>query len=83
MLLFIKGFFLSKTELSSYTTEFIPGCCETSFVKAIHLNLFTLASGRLFGQWQKAGTFFTKISQEQSLGHILKFFSEASRARLS
>jgi hypothetical protein len=50
---------------------------ETSFVNAVNKNFLpnlTCASGRLFRNGQKAATFFTKISQEQSLGHILKFF---------
>jgi hypothetical protein len=51
------------------------GFLETSFVTAINLSLFTLASGRLFRQGQKVATFFTKIPQKQSLCHILKFFS--------
>jgi hypothetical protein len=34
-----------------------------------------LASDRLFRQGQKEGTFFIKISQEKSLGHIIKFSS--------
>ena len=55
---------------------------ETSFVNAINLSLFTLASGKTLRQRQKAATFFTKIPQKQSLGHILKFFStETSWAR--
>lgn len=36
---------------------------------------FILASGRLFRQGQKATPLFTKISQEQFLGNVLKFFS--------
>jgi hypothetical protein len=40
------------------------GFLEISFVNAINLNFFTLASGRLFRPEQKAATFFTKISQE-------------------
>jgi len=54
---------------SNHTTEFTP-----SFFKAINLNHFTLTSGTLFGQRQKAATFFPEIPQKQSLGHILKFF---------
>jgi hypothetical protein len=42
------------------------GFFETSFVNAINLSLFTLASGRLFRQGQKVATFFTKIPQKQS-----------------
>jgi hypothetical protein len=49
-------------------------CCLTSFINAINLSLFTLASGRLFRQGQNVATFFTKIPQNQSLCHILKFF---------
>jgi hypothetical protein len=39
-------------------TKFILGFSETSFVNAIKINLFTLASGRLFRQRQKVATFF-------------------------
>jgi hypothetical protein len=56
------------------TTKSLLGFFETSFVNAINTNLFTLDSGRLFRQEQKAATLFTKIPQKQSLGHILKFF---------
>jgi hypothetical protein len=74
--------FFIRMIFSNNTTEFIPGCFETSFFKAININLFILASGRLFGQWQKAATFLTQIPQKQSLGHTLKFFStETSWAR--
>jgi hypothetical protein len=43
-------------------TKPILGIFETSFVNAINLNLFTLASDRLFRQGQKAAIFFTKTS---------------------
>jgi hypothetical protein len=56
------------------------GYFEISFVNAINLNLFTLASGRLFREEQNVTTFYTKLSK-QSLGHILKFSSEISSAR--
>jgi hypothetical protein len=46
------------------------------FASAIGPNLFNLDSGKLFRQGQKTVTFFTKISQEQSLGNIVKIFSE-------
>jgi hypothetical protein len=49
---------------------------ETSFINAFDMSLFTLALARLFRQGQKAAMFFTKIPQKQSLGHILKFFTE-------
>jgi hypothetical protein len=53
------------------------------FVNEININLLNFASGRLLKQEQRAATFYTKISQEQFLGHILKFFSsKTSRARL-
>jgi hypothetical protein len=42
-------------------TEFILGCFEILVAHAIKLNLFTLASGRLFEQEKKTTTFFTKI----------------------
>jgi hypothetical protein len=74
LFLFIITLFI-RINFSNYTTEFIPGCFETLFVKTIHLNLFALASGGLFRQWQKATMFFIKISPKQSLGHILTFFS--------
>jgi len=57
-------------------TKSMLGVSESSFVNAINLSLFT--SGRLFRQGQKAATIFTKISQKQSLNHMLKFFSETS-----
>ena len=67
---------------SNQRIKTLLGFFETSFVNAINLSLFTLASGRLFRQCQKVATFFTKISQKQYLGYILKFFSsEASWAR--
>jgi hypothetical protein len=56
-------------------TKFLLGFFETSLVNGSNINLFTLASGRLFREGQKAATFFTKIPQKQSLGHPLKFFS--------
>lgn len=60
--------------------ESIWGCFEMSSVNEINkLQIFPLASHRHFGQGQKAATFFNKISQEQSLGHILPFFSNQSR----
>jgi hypothetical protein len=54
------------------------GVSETSLVNAINLSYFTLASGR---QGQKVATFFTKIPQKQTLGHIFKFFIETFWAR--
>jgi hypothetical protein len=45
-------------------TKSLLGFFEASFVNAINTNLFTLASGRLFRQGQKAATFFTKIPQK-------------------
>jgi hypothetical protein len=57
-------------------TKSLLGSFEISFVNSIDLRFFTLASGRLFRQGQKAAIFFTKISQNLSLGHILKFFTE-------
>ena len=77
VLLFIKMLFI-RVGCSNHTTEFVPGCFETSFVKATKLNLFSLASGRLFGQWRKVAIFLTKASQKQSLGHILTFFTKIS-----
>jgi hypothetical protein len=61
-------------------TKSLLGFFETSFVNAININLFTLDSGRLFRQGQKAATLFTKIPQKQSLGHILKFFSTETKS---
>jgi hypothetical protein len=63
-------------------TKSMMGISETSFIHAINLSLFTLFSSRFFGQWQKAATFFTKISQERSLSHKLKFSHENSRTRI-
>lgn len=51
------------------------GCFEISSVNGINPQFFTLASGWLFGQRQKSATSFTKVSQEQFLGSILKSFS--------
>jgi hypothetical protein len=45
----------------NHRTKFILGCLELSFASAINLNLFTLVSGRLFRQGQKATTFITKL----------------------
>jgi hypothetical protein len=56
---FIKILFI-RENFTNHKTEFIAGCFETSFFKAINLNLFALASGRFFGQWYKAATFVTK-----------------------
>jgi hypothetical protein len=79
VLCFIKN---TLHEAKPQQTELV--CFETSVVNAINLIHLTLASGRLFRHRQKAATLLTKIAQEQSLGHILKFFSsETSRARLS
>jgi hypothetical protein len=55
-------------------TNSLLGSFENSFVNSIDINLFPLASGRLFQQGQKAAIFFTKVPQNQSLCHILKFF---------
>lgn len=66
--------YISSLELINYTAESILGCFEISSANRINPNLFTLASGRLFRQGQRTATFFTKISQEQYLGNILKFF---------
>jgi hypothetical protein len=64
-------------------TKSLLGFVQTFFDNAVNINLLTLASGRLFREEYKAATFYTKISKEQSLSHILKFFSsETSRARL-
>jgi hypothetical protein len=41
------------------------------------IQISSLYLSRLSGQVQKAAIFFTKITQEQSLGHILKLFSIA------
>jgi hypothetical protein len=49
----------------------------TFVFNATNLNLFTLASGRLPIRGQRAGTFFTKTSQDCSLGNKLKFFSQS------
>lgn len=57
-------FFFSK--LATLFTRFnqrkmsIMALSESSFV--YNLSLFTLASSRFFGQWQKSATFCTKIS---------------------
>ena len=56
-------------------TKFLLDFFQTSIVSAININLFSLALGRFYRQSQKAATFFTKISQEQSIGRILKFIS--------
>jgi hypothetical protein len=78
-LLFIRMLFIQHNQ----RTKTLLSISKTSFVSAINLSLFTLASARLFRQGQKAATFFTKIPQNQSLCHILKLFSsETSRARL-
>lgn len=61
---------LVTTKQSLYQAIF-----EISSADTINPKLFSLASGKLFGQGQKAATYFTKISQEQSLGKILNFFS--------
>jgi hypothetical protein len=67
----IKMFFIRE----NYRTESMLVFFDISFVSAINLSLFTLTSGRLFRQGQKAATLFTKISQKQYVGHIVKFFS--------
>jgi hypothetical protein len=60
-------------------TKSLLDLSETSFVSAININLFTLASARLFRQEQKAATFYIRISQNS----LLKFFSsKPCRARL-
>jgi hypothetical protein len=59
-------------------TKSMMGISETSFVNAINLSLFTLVSDRLFRKGQDVVTFFTKITQVHSLGHILKFSTETS-----
>jgi hypothetical protein len=60
LLIFIKMFFIS-VNFRNHTTEFIAGYFEASFFKAIHIKLFTLASWKLFRQWQKAAMFVNKI----------------------
>jgi hypothetical protein len=70
-----------KTKKNQKTTlhesKPVLGFLETSFLNASSVNFFTLNSGSLPRKGQKAVTFFTKLLQEQSLGHILKFSSEA------
>ena len=78
LLCLFKMLFMRLSQRTKSLLDFF----ETSFVNAINMNLFTLASGRFFRQLQKVPTFFTKIPQKQSLSHILKFFSyETSWAR--
>jgi hypothetical protein len=48
--------------LVNQRTKTILDFSDVSFVDAVKINLFTLASGRLFRQRQKAATFFTKTS---------------------
>jgi hypothetical protein len=74
LLCLIKTLHKSEPWDKVYVRLFFGGG-EIFLVNAINLNLFTLASGRLFGQGQKAIIFFIKVSQELSLGGILKFFS--------
>ena len=66
----------------SQRTEFMMGVSETSFINAIDLSLFNLASGTPSTQEQKVAKFFIKIPQKPVLRHILKYFSsETSWAR--
>ena len=66
----------------SQRTEFMMGVSETSFINAIDLSLFNLASGTPSTQEQKVAKFFIKIPQKPVLCHILKYFSsETSWAR--
>ena len=68
-----------RVNANSHITESVLGFFQTSSANRICRKLFTLASGRLFRQGQKAATFFTELTQDQSLGHILIFsFFETS-----
>jgi hypothetical protein len=71
LLSFFKTLFMRINQ----RTESLLGVSEISFVNINNINLLALVLGRLFRQGQKAATFYTKISQKQSLGHTLKFFS--------
>lgn len=51
------------------------GYFEVTFVNAVNLIFFILASGTLFRQGQRAATFFNKLAQDQTLRNILKVFS--------
>jgi hypothetical protein len=53
----------------------VLGFFEISFVNAVNVNLFALASGRLFRHGPKSSHVFHQILTKQCLGHILKFFS--------
>lgn len=64
------------TNTSNHRIGFILGYFEISLANAINTKLFTLASSRFFRQEQREVIFLAKMSQELSLGHVLKFFSE-------
>lgn len=49
----------------------MPGCFEISFANAIHTNLFTLASGRLFGQGQKSSHILSRQHTKSILWNFL------------
>ena len=51
-----------QVNTSNHTTESTPGYLEISSASGINPKLFSLASGRLFRQGQKAVTFSPKIS---------------------
>lgn len=53
-----------RVNISNHKMESKLGCFEISFTNAINSKFLTLASGRIFGQWQNAGKFFAKLSQE-------------------
>jgi hypothetical protein len=54
---------LKRENFNNHTKEFKLGCLKIFFANASNLNIFTLASGRLFGQWQKTATSITKTLQ--------------------
>lgn len=66
-----------------HMTVSILGSFEISSANGTNLKHFTLASGRLFGQGQKADTSFTKIPQEWFLGNNTKILWNLLRSPLT
>jgi hypothetical protein len=49
---------------NNQATQLILGCLEISSANAVSSKLSNLAAGYLFGQGEKAATFFARIPQE-------------------
>ncbi|XP_052579668.1 cystatin-related protein 1-like [Peromyscus californicus insignis] len=67
--------YIIKVNTNDHMEESIPDYVESSFVNRINIKLINLSSSKIFRQRKKAATLFAKISQEQSLGHVLTLIS--------